>query len=126
MQRVGYDESMVDNFRKQVRDVIVPLASSLKDKQAKRIDVDTLYYYDESFVFPDGNATPQGDEAFIIEGGNTMYRELSNETDAFFQYMQERGALDLTAKPGKPAAATVRTSHQKVSRSYSRTSTGRR
>jgi M3 family oligoendopeptidase len=30
-----------------------------------------------------------------------MYRELSNETDEFFQYMQERGALDLTAKPGK-------------------------
>ncbi|WP_214730393.1 MULTISPECIES: M3 family oligoendopeptidase [unclassified Exiguobacterium] len=101
MQRVGYDESMVDNFRKQVRDVIVPLASALKEKQAKRIGVDHLYYYDESFVFPDGNATPQGDESFIIEGGNKMYRELSNETDEFFQYMQERGALDLTAKPGK-------------------------
>ncbi|WP_114570034.1 M3 family oligoendopeptidase [Exiguobacterium flavidum] len=101
MQRVDYDKAMVEAYRKQIEERIVPLASKLKERQQKRIGVDSLYYYDESFAFKTGNATPKGEESFIIEGGKKMYREMSKETDEFFNYMIERGALDLTAKPGK-------------------------
>ncbi len=101
MLRVDYDQSMVENYREQILETIVPIATSLKERQQRRIGVDSLYYYDEGFAFKSGNATPQGEEAFIIEGGKKMYRDMSPETNEFFEYMLERGALDLTAKPGK-------------------------
>ncbi|OIN67132.1 oligoendopeptidase F [Exiguobacterium sp. KRL4] len=101
MLRVDYDQSMVENYREQILETIVPIATSLKERQQQRIGVDSLYYYDEGFAFKSGNATPQGEEAFIIEGGKKMYRDMSPETNEFFEYMIERGALDLTAKPGK-------------------------
>lgn len=101
MLRVDYDQSMVENYRQQILETIVPIATSLKERQQRRIGVDFLYYYDEGFAFKTGNATPQGEEAFIIEGGKKMYRDMSPETNEFFEYMLERGALDLTAKPGK-------------------------
>jgi len=101
MLRVDYDQSMVENYREQILETIVPIATSLKERQQRRIGVDSLYYYDEGFAFKTGNATPQGEEVFIIEGGKKMYRDMSPETNEFFEYMLERGALDLTAKPGK-------------------------
>ncbi|WP_214721912.1 M3 family oligoendopeptidase [Exiguobacterium sp. s192] len=101
MLRVDYDQSMVENYREQILETIVPIATSLKERQQRRIGVDSLYYYDEGFAFKSGNATPQGEEAFIIEGGKKMYRDMSPETNEFFEYMIDRGALDLTAKPGK-------------------------
>ena len=47
-------------FREQVRTELVPLCEQLYAAQAKRIGVDTLMFYDEKRVFPDGNAVPAG------------------------------------------------------------------
>ncbi|WP_215147178.1 M3 family oligoendopeptidase [Exiguobacterium sp. s91] len=101
MLRVDYNQSMVEQYREQIRETIVPLATQLKERQQRRIGVDQLYYYDEGFAFKSGNATPKGEESFIIEGGKKMYAEMSPETNEFFNYMLDREALDLTAKPGK-------------------------
>ncbi|MFD1334244.1 M3 family oligoendopeptidase [Oceanobacillus iheyensis] len=103
MQRVDYDATMVEVFRQQVRDVIVPIATKLYKKQANRIGVDKLKAYDESFVFPSGNATPKGSPEWIIENGKKMYQELSNETGEFFQFMLDHKLMDLEAKKGKEA-----------------------
>ncbi|MFD1417024.1 M3 family oligoendopeptidase [Oceanobacillus jeddahense] len=101
MQRVDYNAEMVDRFRKQVEEVIVPIATKLYEKQAKRIGVDSLKIYDEAFVFASGNATPKGNPDWIIENGKKMYDELSTETSEFFQFMLDRELLDLEAKKGK-------------------------
>ena len=61
MARTDYNAEMVANFRNQVLEHIVPVASKLKERQEKRIDVDQLLYYDENFSFKSGNATPKGD-----------------------------------------------------------------
>jgi len=103
MNRIDYDASMVKAFRDQVRDSIVPLANELYERQAARIGVDTLKFYDQSLNFLTGNATPQGSSEWIIEHGKTMYKELSNETDEFFQFMIDRDLLDVEAKKGKEA-----------------------
>ncbi|WP_419892894.1 M3 family oligoendopeptidase [Oceanobacillus kimchii] len=103
MQRVDYNANMVEVFRQQVRDVIVPIATKLYKKQAKRIGVDKLKAYDESFVFPSGNATPKGSPEWIIENGKKMYQELSKETGEFFQFMLDHELMDLEAKKGKEA-----------------------
>ena len=101
MNRIGYDADMVKNFRDQVRDYIVPLATKLYERQSERIGVDELKFYDQSLNFLSGNATPKGSPEWIIENGKKMYAELSPETNEFFKYMTEKHLLDLEAKKGK-------------------------
>ena len=101
MMRVDYNAAMVKKFRDQVRDFIVPLASRLYDRQAERIGVDSLKFYDESLNFISGNATPQGSAEWIIENGSKMYDELSPETGEFFRFLTDRKLMDVEAKTGK-------------------------
>jgi M3 family oligoendopeptidase len=103
MNRIDYDANMIKNFRDQVRDQIVPLASRLYERQAARIGVDKLKFYDQSLDFLTGNATPQGSPDWIIENGKKMYAELSPETDKFFKFMTDKNLLDVEAKTGKEA-----------------------
>ncbi|MDN4607266.1 M3 family oligoendopeptidase [Sporosarcina highlanderae] len=101
MNRIGYNAEMVKNFRDQVRDYIVPLATILYKRQAERIGVEELKFYDQSLNFLSGNATPKGTPEWIIENGKKMYEELSPETNEFFKYMTDKHLLDLEAKKGK-------------------------
>ncbi|MEW9503136.1 M3 family oligoendopeptidase [Jeotgalibacillus marinus] len=103
MNRIDYNAEMVKNFRDQVRDYIVPLATKLWQRQATRIGVDKLMFWDEPLVFLTGNATPKGSSEWIIENGQKMYAELSPETHEFFKYMTDRKLMDLESKKGKEA-----------------------
>lgn len=101
MNRTDYTAEMVANFRNQVLEHIVPVATKLKERQRERIGVDQLYYYDENLAFLTGNAKPKGDPDWIVQNGAKMYAELSPETDQFFTFMQDNGLMDLVAKKGK-------------------------
>jgi M3 family oligoendopeptidase len=101
LARTDYDADMVSKFRDQVHQFIVPLASKLYERQRERIGVEELKFYDESFKFKTGNATPKGSPDWIIENGQKMYEELSPETHEFFTYMVENNLMDLVAKKGK-------------------------
>ncbi|CAA7600485.1 Peptidase family M3 [Acididesulfobacillus acetoxydans] len=101
MLRSDYNPEMVANFRRQVEEVIVPVASRLRERQRKRLGLSTLAYYDEKFSFKTGNAKPQGDPAWIVANGQKMYDELSADTGAFFKLMVERELMDLVSKKGK-------------------------
>lgn len=103
MMRTDYNAEMVKNFRKQVLEHIVPVASDLYKRQARRLDVDKLTYVDENFEFISGNATPKGDSQYIIENGKKMYGELSKETKEFFEFMLDNELMDLVTKKGKGA-----------------------
>lgn len=101
MMRTDYNAGMVANFRKQVLAHIVPAALKLKQRQAERLGLERLNYYDENFNFESGNATPKGDPDWIVANGARMYKELSPESDAFFAFMQDNGLMDLVSKKGK-------------------------
>ncbi|WP_077617396.1 M3 family oligoendopeptidase [Bacillus sinesaloumensis] len=101
LSRTDYNAEMVANFRKQVKEHIVPLSVKLRERQAERIGLDSLRYYDESFSFQSGNPVPKGDPEWIIENGKKMYEELSEETKEFFNYMIDSNLMDLVAKKGK-------------------------
>lgn len=83
MMRTDYNAEMVENFRGQVKDFIVPIATKLKARQQERIGVEQLKYYDEGFNYQTGNATPKGSPEWIIENGQRMYEDLSAETGEF-------------------------------------------
>lgn len=101
MLRSDYNPEMVANFRKQVKDYIVPVAQKLGERQAKRISIDKLKYYDKGFKFKSGNATPKGSPQWILDNGKKMYTELSNETNEFFSFMVDNELMDLESKKGK-------------------------
>ncbi len=101
MLRSDYTPDMVANFRQQVKESIVPMASKLKERQRNRLGSTTLPYYDEKFNFQTGNARPQGDPEWIVNNGRRMYNELSSETGEFFQFMVDNELMDLVSKKGK-------------------------
>lgn len=99
--RLDYDEEKVAAFRKQVEESLVPFCSELYEAQAKRIGVEEIQCYDEEFVFPDGNAVPVGDRAFLVEQARKMYRDMSRETGEFIDFMIGHELMDLDNKPNK-------------------------
>lgn len=101
MARTDYNAENVANYRKQIKESVVPLVSKLMKRQANRLNLDHLTYYDEAFEFQTGNAVPKGDADWIIENGRKMYSELSPETAEFFEFMIENNLMDLVAKKGK-------------------------
>lgn len=101
MHRFDYDKKDVENFRKQVKEIIVPACVKLREKQRERLGVDKLRFYDESLIFPEGNATPIGDMKYMVEEARKMYHELSLETGEFFDFMVDYELFDLETRPGK-------------------------
>ncbi len=103
MGRSDYNAENVKKFREHVLRYIVPLSNELREKQRKRIGVDTLKYYDLPLNFISGNPTPKGNKDWIMERAKKMYEELSPETGEFINTMLERDLFDLETKPNKQA-----------------------
>lgn len=101
LQRTDYNSKDVANYRKQVLENLVPIASELRKRQADRLGYDHLMYYDEGLQFLSGNPTPKGDPDWIMDKGLKMYSELSPETKEFIEYMLERDLFDVLSKKGK-------------------------
>jgi M3 family oligoendopeptidase len=101
MLRTDYDAQDVANYRAAILTHIVPLTQQLYAEQAKRLGLDQLAHYDTGLLFPNGNARPQGNPEWIVGQASTMYQELSPETDAFFQFMQQHQLMDLISRDGK-------------------------
>ena len=101
MRRSDYTPAMVANFRKQVRELVVPLATELYERQRRRLGLDSLKYYDEEYKYPSGNPKPIGNPEAIVANAGVMYQQLSPETDVFFRHMQDSRLMDLVNRDGK-------------------------
>ncbi len=99
--RADYGPEQVAEYRKQIREHIVPLATHLYERQRQRLGLDRLLYYDEDFRFRSGNPHPKGPADWIVEQADRMYSELSSETKTFFQDMQQKHLMDLVNRDGK-------------------------
>ena len=101
MERHGYTRSDIQACRDAVAKGIVPVVQKLKQKQAQRIGIDALKFYDEPLSFKDGNPTPKGTPEEILAAGQSMYRSLSPQTAKFIDFMMDGGLFDVLSKPGK-------------------------
>lgn len=101
MNRFGYDRKDVEKYRQQILEYVVPVAQKLYARQAKRIGLEKMAYYDLPVGYPDGNATPKGTTQELLAHAQKMYHELSPETGEFFDFMLNHELLDLETKKGK-------------------------
>ncbi|MBQ9037497.1 MAG: M3 family oligoendopeptidase [Erysipelotrichaceae bacterium] len=101
MTRLDYNAEMVANYRKQILEDLVPAATRLYERQAKRLGVKTIAYYDEALEFLNGNPTPKGSYEELIEAARKMYHEMSPETAEFIDTMIEGDLWDLKSRDGK-------------------------
>lgn len=100
-RRNCYGLPEVATFRRQIIEDVVPVVDKIKARQKARIGVADFKFYDNGFVFPDGNPTPKGTPEEILAAGRQMYTEMSPETAEFIEKMFEMDLFDVLAKEGK-------------------------
>ncbi|GBD05868.1 hypothetical protein HRbin20_01468 [bacterium HR20] len=101
MLRSDYTAADVARYREYVLRHIVPIAVKLRQRQAQRLGLEQLTFYDEPLQYRSGNPTPKGDPDWIIAQARSMYAEMSAETDGFFRLMEQRRLMDLLTRPKK-------------------------
>lgn len=101
MGRTDWNQQDAKVYRQQIVDSVVPLAQKLYREQSERLGIKDMKNFDYQLEFLTGNPKPQGEEDYLVNHAETMYRELSPETDEFFKVMVSRKLMDLTTKPGK-------------------------
>ena len=99
--RTDYGPAEVASYRSQVLRYVVPLAASLRERQARRLGLPALAYRDEAFEFPSGNPKPIGGTPVLLEAAGRMSDEMSAETGSFFRMMRERELFALEPRKGK-------------------------
>ena len=102
MTRNCYDRNDIEKFREAVRKYIVPVAESIRRKQAERLGMQyPLSFSDCELMFRSGNARPQGTADDILEAGRRFYDSLSPETSKFFNTMLDCELMDVLSTEGK-------------------------
>ena len=103
MQRNCYDKAMVQNFRQQIKDYLVPFVQELTEKRRERLKLEKLSFIDENTYFLNGNPAPTGTPEEILASGKEMYSQLSKETKEFFDFMMENELFDVLGRKTKRA-----------------------
>jgi len=101
MKRVDYDQADVERFRAAVREDVVPLATELRRRQAEKLGVDRVMFWDEGIFDPQGNPKPQGDHDWMIERATEMFDEMGGGLGEFFRLMDQCHLMDLKNRDGK-------------------------
>ena len=100
MSRSDYGAEEVAKYREQIVKHIVPLAKKIKEKRRKILGYEKLFIYD-GLYYKEGNPKPKGDPDYLVAQAKKMYRELSPETEKFFNIMIDEELMDLVNRPGK-------------------------
>lgn len=103
--RYGYGRREIESFRARVQRTWVPLVCAVKERQGKRLGVETFRMYDSPARFPDGNPKLRVKRRAFVERARAMFEELSPEAGCYFRTLDECGMLDLFNRKGKAAYA---------------------
>jgi M3 family oligoendopeptidase len=101
LRRTDYGPEQVAEFRRQVRDTLVPLASRIRARHAKTLGVSDYGYHDHSVRDELGVPKPQGDHDWMLDQASTLFRNLGDDFSEFFELMREKNLMDLKTRDGK-------------------------
>jgi oligoendopeptidase F len=65
------------NIVDQIYEVVVPVVSKIRKRQAARIGIKHPLFVDYNLEFTSGNAKPCGDSAYLVKCASKMYHEMS-------------------------------------------------
>ena len=99
--RVDYNAEMVEKYRKQIADDVVPVCQKLYKQQMKNLGIKKPQYYDYNLMFASGNPVPAGDTEYLVNQAHKMYADLGPESKEFFDFMIKYELMDLEARKGK-------------------------
>lgn len=101
LRRTDYGPEQVAEFRKQVREVLVPLASRIRARHAKTLGVTDYGYHDSSVRDHLGVPKPDGDHDWMLDQASTLFERLGDDFSEFFELMREKQLMDLKTRDGK-------------------------
>jgi M3 family oligoendopeptidase len=101
MQRIDYKEADVTRYRDEVVKEVVPLAAKIIAKKVELLNIDEVYFWDESVFDLQGNPQPQGDESWMLQQAQQMFDGMHPELGDFFKMMVHNHLLDLDTRAGK-------------------------
>lgn len=96
-----YGPDAVKKYRDQIVRDLVPMIQKIKARQAKRLGLNKINFYDDGCLFPDGNPAPKGDRQELVNQARKMYHEMNPLTGEFFDFMVENELFDLDSKKDK-------------------------
>lgn len=101
MGRIDYNKEMVEKFRVNVLESIVPAVKEIKAQIANELGIDQIMIYDNDIVSAEGNPRPMGTKEDIFAAAKQMYKKMNPEIGAFMEAMQEAEAFDVEPRLGK-------------------------
>jgi len=99
--RLDYNAADVKGYRDEVYRNIVPLTNKLFKRQAERLNIDDIKYYDYTVAFQSGNPLPNGDAKELVKKAREMYSEMNPVASKYFNFMDDHQMMDLESKKGK-------------------------
>ena len=100
MERIDYTKEMVETFRKNVVDFIVPAVSKIKADVSKKLGIENFSLCDNESYF-EVSVDPVLSSSDMFVAGKEMYHDLSPETAKFIDIMLEADAFDVLSREGK-------------------------
>ena len=100
-QRIDYTQADVANYRDEVVKEVVPLASKIIAQKAEKLNLDKVYFWDESVFDLQGNPQPSGEHDWMLDRARQMFDSMHPELGDFFGMMVDGNLLDLKTRPGK-------------------------
>ncbi len=101
MGRLCYNREMVEKFRENVLNDVVPVVSRVRKARAEKLGISDMKLYDYGVCFACGDPEPVLDANGMFNAGREMYREMSKETGEFIDMMLENEAFDVLSREGK-------------------------
>jgi M3 family oligoendopeptidase len=101
MKRTDYTQADVERFRQAVREDLVPLCTELRQRQARRLGIERLMFWDEAVHDPQGNPAPKDDHDWLVARAQEMFDEIGGGLDDFFRLMTKSHLTDLKNRDGK-------------------------
>lgn len=100
MQRNCYTKEDIARFRTNVLKYIVPLASKIRAKVGKDLNLGQQYLYDDS-IYTAVEPKPIGTPGEMFAAASKMYNAMSPETGKLFDAMVESECFDVMSREGK-------------------------
>ena len=100
MNRLCYDRTMVEAFRSNVKEYLVPVASKIRNMIAEDLGLERVMLYDLGVIVPGGDPKP-GTKDEIFAAAKEMYHQMSPVTADFIDMMMDNEAFDVEARKNK-------------------------